>query len=209
MERLLSATSEVLREGGLESLTTSRVAERAGSTLPSVYRYFPDRTHLVRAVAEHYLDAIYDRLAADLVGLRTAEDARAALETALRNYYQAFIDDPALREIWAGTIADRALLGLNIADSQRNGAVLADRLGPFSTLDTEALLRRCVLVAHLAQATVVSRSPWTPPRGRPTSTSSAHGPPTSSKAEVSPDKSSSGFHGAASCTTRSEVRSLT
>ncbi|MGE0218318.1 TetR family transcriptional regulator [Mycolicibacterium sp.] len=155
MERILSATSEVLREGGLELLTTSRVAERAGSTLPSVYRYFPDRTHLVRAVAEHYLDAIYDRLAADLVGLRTAEDARAALETALRNYYQAFIDDPALREIWAGTIADRALLGLNIADSQRNGAVLADRLRPFSTLDTEALLRRCVLVAHLAQATVV------------------------------------------------------
>ncbi|WP_428372177.1 TetR/AcrR family transcriptional regulator [Mycolicibacterium sp.] len=155
VERILSATSEVLREGGLELLTTSRVAERAGSTLPSVYRYFPDRTHLVRAVAEHYLDAIYDRLAADLVGLRTAEDARAALETALRNYYQAFIDDPALREIWAGTIADRALLGLNIADSQRNGAVLADRLRPFSTLDTEALLRRCVLVAHLAQATVV------------------------------------------------------
>lgn len=166
MAAILEATVQLLREDGLDALTMSRVAARAGSTLPSVYRYFPDRSVLIRALAEDYLEHIHADLDAALRGLRTREQARRAMTSALNAYHQAFASDAALRQIWAGTIADPALIELNVADSRRNGALLADRLGPFTALPDDLLLRRCTLVAQLTLATVAFAVSLEPAEGR-------------------------------------------
>lgn len=154
VEALLAAAADLLREEGLPSLTMSSVAARAGSSLPSAYRYFPDRSALLHALAERYLDEIHTAIDQQLRGLRTRDDARAALAAVLSNYFTAFAEDAALRHVWIGTVADPALNHLNVADSERNGALLADRLGPFTSLSDQTLLDRCVLASHLAHAAV-------------------------------------------------------
>jgi AcrR family transcriptional regulator len=57
LTRLLDAAAEVVDEIGFERLTTAMVAERAGASIGTVYRYFPDRIAVlqslsVRATAE-------------------------------------------------------------------------------------------------------------------------------------------------------------
>ncbi|KRA24568.1 hypothetical protein ASD65_09195 [Microbacterium sp. Root61] len=49
---ILSATSELLEEQGLDSLTTSAIAERAGVNIATLYRYYPNKFTIVRELAE-------------------------------------------------------------------------------------------------------------------------------------------------------------
>lgn len=55
VEAIFTATIQVLIEFGLERLTTTRVAERAGASVGTVYQYFPNKTALLAAVLEKHL----------------------------------------------------------------------------------------------------------------------------------------------------------
>ena len=48
---LLDAASAVVSEVGIERLTTAMVAERAGASIGTVYRYFPDRIAVLSAMS--------------------------------------------------------------------------------------------------------------------------------------------------------------
>ncbi|MDO9397842.1 MAG: TetR/AcrR family transcriptional regulator [Herbiconiux sp.] len=48
---LLDAASAVVAEVGIERLTTAMVAERAGASIGTVYRYFPDRIAVLGAMS--------------------------------------------------------------------------------------------------------------------------------------------------------------
>lgn len=65
---LLDAAAAAIDELGYERLTTAMVAERAGASIGTVYRYFPDRIAVLQALAsrnlEFMLNAI-DRVLAD------------------------------------------------------------------------------------------------------------------------------------------------
>jgi AcrR family transcriptional regulator len=50
LTRLLDATEGVLAEGGLEAATVPAIARRAGLSVGTVYRRFPDKDALLRAV---------------------------------------------------------------------------------------------------------------------------------------------------------------
>jgi AcrR family transcriptional regulator len=52
---MFDATIQVLLNGGLERLTTTRVAERAGVSVGSLYQYFPNKRALMAAVLERHL----------------------------------------------------------------------------------------------------------------------------------------------------------
>lgn len=154
VEGILDAAVDVLRAESLGGLTMSSIAAQAQMTLPSLYRYFADRDAVLLALAERYFDALHELLDAQLAGLRTEAQARTAVADTLRAYDEVFRADPALAVLWGGAVADPRLAALNAQDSQRNGALLAQRLGPFSSIDDEVLLRRCVLACHLTLATV-------------------------------------------------------
>jgi len=65
VERLLDSAAAVFAETGYESATTNAIAERAGVSIGSLYRYFPDKQAMLRALAERHLGqvrALYDRL---------------------------------------------------------------------------------------------------------------------------------------------------
>ncbi len=57
---LFEASIQVLLAAGYRRLTTTRVAERAGVSVGTLYQYFPNRQALILSLIERYLE--------DLVG---------------------------------------------------------------------------------------------------------------------------------------------
>lgn len=55
VEAIFDACIQVLLDGGIERLTTTRVAERAGVSIGSLYQYFPNKQSLMAAVLERHL----------------------------------------------------------------------------------------------------------------------------------------------------------
>ncbi|MGR0320442.1 TetR family transcriptional regulator [Agromyces sp. ZXT2-3] len=63
LDALLDAAAEIVDELGFERLTTQMVAERAGASIGTVYRYFPDRVAVLHALRERSVRRYRERLA--------------------------------------------------------------------------------------------------------------------------------------------------
>ena len=55
-EAILTAASELLVEVGVERISTNLVAERAGITVPALYRYFPNKYAVLNALGAALMD---------------------------------------------------------------------------------------------------------------------------------------------------------
>lgn len=64
VEAIFDATIQVLLRDGARGLTTTRVAERAGVSVGTMYQYFPQKHALLYALNERYLSALADRIEA-------------------------------------------------------------------------------------------------------------------------------------------------
>lgn len=58
LHRLLTAAEALLEHGGLEAATIPAIAHAAGVSVGSVYRRFPDKDALLRAVYERYFNTV-------------------------------------------------------------------------------------------------------------------------------------------------------
>jgi AcrR family transcriptional regulator len=104
---MLSAAAEVIRERGLENARVSDVAERAGTSAPSVLYYFETKAELLNealtSAEEHY----YDDLERELDGIESARDrlARIVAGGAGEGDYDASL----WMEVWARALRDPEL----------------------------------------------------------------------------------------------------
>lgn len=64
IEALYTAVIQVLTREGLSRCTTTRIAERAGMSVGSLYQYYPNRDALLAAVLERHLSAIAETVEA-------------------------------------------------------------------------------------------------------------------------------------------------
>lgn len=83
VEAILQATIQVLLADGARRLTTTRVAERAGVSVGTMYQYFPHKQALLYAVLQRHLEAVAEAVEAacrDHAGrpLATMSDALVA-----------------------------------------------------------------------------------------------------------------------------------
>lgn len=62
LDAIFEATIQVLVSDGPRRLTTTRVAERAGVSVGTMYQYFPHKQSLFYALNERYLDALAKRV---------------------------------------------------------------------------------------------------------------------------------------------------
>jgi AcrR family transcriptional regulator len=98
-ERVIAAAVEVFTEHGLEA-TIPQVAARAGVGKATVYRSFPTKGDLVRALAQVHVDWLVARIAeADVAA---ADDAYAALESALVDIADRLARDRLMVEVLSG-----------------------------------------------------------------------------------------------------------
>jgi AcrR family transcriptional regulator len=120
---LLDAAAAVVDEIGFERLTTAMVAERAGASIGTVYRYFPDRIALLQALGARNLERVLTRVS-DEVQSNAHADWRSAVTAALGILVEAYRTEPGFRGLRVGDVID-----LRPASTERpfNG-ILSDRI---------------------------------------------------------------------------------
>lgn len=62
VESILEATIQVLLSVGKERLTTTRVAQRAGVSVGTLYQYFPNKSALLQAALRRHLESVASAL---------------------------------------------------------------------------------------------------------------------------------------------------
>lgn len=100
IEALLDAAAAVVVEHGIEHLTTALVAERAGASIGTVYRYFPDRVALLVALAERNLERM--RLAIERQLEVDHESWDHALDAMVDAMIETFREVPSFRMLRTG-----------------------------------------------------------------------------------------------------------
>ena len=120
---LLDAAAALVDEIGFERLTTAMVAERAGASIGTVYRYFPDRIALLQALAARNLDRVLTR-ASDEIDNPRHEDWSGAMSACFDILVDAFRSEPGFRGLRVGDVID-----LRPAPSESTyKSIVADRL---------------------------------------------------------------------------------
>ena len=102
---LLDAAAAVIDEIGYERLTTAMVAERAGASIGTVYRYFPDRIAVLQALAARNSERLVARLADELVAERHGTPAEA-MHGVLHVVAELFRREPGYPSIRVGDVLD-------------------------------------------------------------------------------------------------------
>ncbi|CDX42561.1 Transcriptional regulator (TetR-family) [Mesorhizobium sp. ORS 3359] len=155
VERMLAAASALIAEQGSDAMRMGEVAERAGVSIGSLYQFFPDKRAIVWALAERYTAESQACISAALKDVRDAEGLKQAFSELVDIYYQLFLAEPVIRDVWSGTQADKALRELELADSRANAEFLVavlKRLRP--NADPVELETTAFLVWQMGEAAV-------------------------------------------------------
>jgi AcrR family transcriptional regulator len=101
LDALLDAAAEIVDETGFERLTTQMVAERAGASIGTVYRYFPDRVAVLHALRDRSIRRFRERVADDM---EQAELATwwSIVDVALDACTALYRDEPGFTVVQAG-----------------------------------------------------------------------------------------------------------
>jgi AcrR family transcriptional regulator len=154
---LLDAAAAAIDELGYERLTTAMVAERAGASIGTVYRYFPDRIAVLQALAGRNLDRILtsvDRA----VGDRRSATWRDAVTLFFDSYVDAFRSEPGFASLRAGDMLDlRPPMSAATVNSHVADVLMRALAGRFET-DTSAATRFGVENAIVIQDALIARA---------------------------------------------------
>lgn len=129
VERLLDATAAIVDEIGYERLTTALVAERAGASIGTLYRYYPDRLAVLNGLRSRLVQRLEERYTAALEADPTGSLADW-LNTILDIYAEMYRTEPGFRAIRFGDPVDDRLQGYA---GKGNGVIarfLAERAVP-------------------------------------------------------------------------------
>ncbi|MFF1879059.1 TetR family transcriptional regulator [Leifsonia sp. NPDC058230] len=98
IDALLDAAAEVVDEIGFDRLTTAMVAERAGASIGTVYRYFPDRIVLLQALRDRAVQR-YRAAVVETIRTQNPEHWWNAVECAIDAFVAMFRSEPGFRII--------------------------------------------------------------------------------------------------------------
>jgi AcrR family transcriptional regulator len=98
IDALLDAAAAVVDEIGFDRLTTAMVAERAGASIGTVYRYFPDRIVLLQALRDRAL-LRYRRSVVQAIDEQSPAHWWNAVECAIDAFVGMFRTEPGFRII--------------------------------------------------------------------------------------------------------------
>jgi AcrR family transcriptional regulator len=148
---LLDAAAAIIDEIGYERLTTAMVAERAGASIGTVYRYFPDRIVVLQSLSARSLGGFVD--ATRTIVLDPAHVTWwDAIEACLEAMTTAFRSLPGFRSLRLGDVLDvRPALSTQSGSTvvaAAAAAALVERFG----LPEEDLAHRLEVVIVVADA---------------------------------------------------------
>lgn len=102
---LLDAASDTIHDVGYELLTTAMVAERAGASIGTVYRYFPDRVAVLQALAARNRDRVIHAITTRLDQDKPAT-ILAQIDTVVDTLVDVFRSEKSFRSLRVGDVLD-------------------------------------------------------------------------------------------------------
>ncbi|KUI25639.1 TetR family transcriptional regulator [Mycobacterium sp. IS-1742] len=146
-DRLLEVAVATLDEEGVARLTTRRVAERAGTSVPAVYELFDDKAGLVRAI---FFEG-FRRLGRDLAQTPVTDDPVADVEALVPVFRRFCLDSPRLAQVmFSRPFADFDPGPEELAAGEAVRDTFLDRIQ--RCLDEGALTGDAVDIAHVLLA---------------------------------------------------------
>jgi AcrR family transcriptional regulator len=127
VEAIFEATIQVLVLNGMQSLTTTKVAERAGVSVGTLYQYFPNKNALLLATLERHLDSVVTAVEKACTAAK-GQPVKVMAETLVRAYIEAKFREPeASRALYAvaSVVASVDVVGRM---TRRSQAALSDTL---------------------------------------------------------------------------------
>jgi AcrR family transcriptional regulator len=101
VERILDAAARVFAEHSYEATTTEAIASAAGTSIGSLYQFFPNKRAVFDAIARRYLErsrALFDTLVTPaVIALPWGE----MLDRGIDLFFQLNRHDPDFRAIWS------------------------------------------------------------------------------------------------------------
>jgi AcrR family transcriptional regulator len=154
-ERILAVATDLISSKGSDQVKMSEIAALSQISIGSLYQYFPDKSSIIRTLAERY-NAESRRCIEQALGeVEDVQGLQAAYSTLLDQYYDIVLATPAMRDIWSGMQADKQLLELELQESRIAGDLLAQamlRVTPGA--DAQQLADAAFLIWHLGEATM-------------------------------------------------------
>lgn len=117
-EAILAAAAEVFAEVGFDATTMEAIAERAETSVGSLYQFVPNKRALFRAIGERCVERSAEVFAELLGDDPTSRPWSELLDTVVDGFADLYEHDPAFRAVWVNfqlygeyAEADRALEG--------------------------------------------------------------------------------------------------
>ncbi|MFL1453508.1 TetR/AcrR family transcriptional regulator [Marinobacter sp. GN3S48] len=121
---ILEHAAAIFHEVGVDSTSMSAIARQSGMSLASLYRYFPNKAAIVKAIAERHVEKMETALR-ERLGEMTLVDA---VDVLIDLFYEFYRTEPAYSAIWSGVESMPELRELDLRELYSNARDLDARL---------------------------------------------------------------------------------
>jgi AcrR family transcriptional regulator len=129
LERILDAADGVFAELGFDKATMEQIAERAETSIGSVYQFFPNKTALFESLCARYLERAQELFEGLLENISPDQSWMELVDLAIDSFWKFHVDLPGFRAVWAHQNISPQMLAasdvLNQAIADRSESVLA------------------------------------------------------------------------------------
>lgn len=136
-ELIYEATAQIIESKGECTLTTNKIAERAGISIGTLYQYFPDKNAIVLALAAR---AMKQSASSHRQAIIAQQSESGKLQAALHAYIHTMKDKPRTRKALLRTIVSTASPA-ELARSSDETSRLLPKIAGASRLDNFILSR--------------------------------------------------------------------
>ncbi|RMG90007.1 MAG: TetR/AcrR family transcriptional regulator [Candidatus Dadabacteria bacterium] len=120
-ERILAVAARRFAEGGFSGAQMAEIAREAGMGVGTLYKHFPSKEDLFRAMVDRFLTGVFEATE------KVLSDPAARLPDALEAYARAAVERVAAEPLVCRAVAQETL-GSRVAFRQVIGAALWDRI---------------------------------------------------------------------------------
>ncbi|RFB99281.1 TetR family transcriptional regulator [Rhizobium leguminosarum bv. trifolii] len=123
-EKILAVASELIESRGSDGLKMSEIVEKAGLSFGALYQYFPDKSAIIRTLAERFNEEGRRCVEAELAKVTDPAALAGAFATIADEYYAFFRREPVMRDIWHATHTDKLLQQIDAEDMEFHARAL-------------------------------------------------------------------------------------
>mgnify|MGYP001138918852 CR=1 FL=1 len=151
VELILNESASLIMEVGVQGAKTSEIARRANISLASLYRYFPNKSAIVKALAERHMEKL-----SKVLGEFAGElDTDNGFDQLIDNYAMFYRSEPGYKEIWSGVEAMPELQELDLGELFDNAHIIAENAGKvYTSVDKDRLWLMCVMITRICANTM-------------------------------------------------------